>query len=1640
MPYKAYLSYIGCLLLLICAPNLDAQGNQASSFNNDWWKEGQDYYKFTISQKGLYKLNLSDLRSAGLSLEDVSSDQIRLFSMGKEIRLFVSFEGSVPSPEDFILFYATSNDGSLDAQLYSDPEEQQLNTAYSLYTDERPYFLTITKDGSIPLRYSTISNGLNGPGVAPREEYYLHHEGVVYSEFHHKPAHNGRDFIRYSSMDSGEGFGSKLKSKSELKIPIHNLSDFGVDPVLKLRFGTNVHSRSWQILVNDQIVKNIVQTGFGTVQVDQRISRNLLQSSDTVKVTIQSLGASDQKHTIAYYDLSYPRRYIFDQENSIEFHQQASIITRFVEILNTNIEEPLLFNIDQGYFMEPLVQEGNIKYNAPASFSENTLILADAVNGIEQVSSFEHYRYEPIISAADYIIITHKDLIDEGAKSYSDYRASVEGGSYTTQIVDVADLYNHYSFGIKGHPIAIKKYIAHKAAINQSPKFLFIIGKSIEYAELRTGTPNDVSYVPTFGSPGSDNLLISLDSTDIPAMPIGRLAAQNRQQVIYYLDKIIEHENRPAGLQTIEDQRWKKGVVHLSGGSSDIQTLLFNYMNNMGQVISKNKFAADILTFRKTSSDPIQTVKSEQIINTINGGSSILSFFGHSAVGTFDFRLEDPSKYQNKGKNPIILSLGCHSGNIHTPKKGISEDFVLEKEMGATHFLASSGTAYINPQYNIGLDLYQLLGQDMYGEAIGTIVHETLVKRAQSKDISIKTLVQQMTLHGDPAYKVGTFLGPDLTLDYQSVAISPSIINSTTKTINLSFDVVNIGNNTKEPLEIIVVHEYNNGQNRDTVYSTIPAPSFTSRVMVELTNPGFDAVGNNQIFITLDPNQLIRELPDDQAEKNNKLISSDGELGYQFFVLDNTANPVYPVDFGIINRQEDFVLNASLNNAFDFNGSFHMQVDTSEAFDSPLLRETVLNAQSSYLQWAPNIDKIDGVVYYWRVASEDDNILLKNKSWKTRSFLYNTDITPGWNQSHYYQWLKDDFYKMDLDSIDRSWSFAERTWDIRIKNKMKDVNDFWVFVNNSPWKSLNPIELAPGISIFAWHKDEIIVANKTGHDFGSIPFSPDGFIFKTNTPQERQNVIKLLESMPDGARVFLHTLIEDEHTTLNIDQWEDDRQIYGTTLFDVLESYGSTRVRELLEKGAVPYTLIFDKGKGLVIEDVASTIEETIDLSSVGRSVWNEGTINSTLIGPAQKWLKLEWSEDKKDNDITQVNIYGVTSSGGVELLRQVKDQYTVDISTIDAKKFDYLYLEYVSKDVSRTTAQLNYWRVHHQELSDAILYSSTEKPFTLLDTLYEGEDLELTFDVQNIGDVAFEPMLIRYRLIDKDNHQVTFVSRAQVIPANSSVSIVEKIKTDGLGGEYQVSIEINPGEEQPERTTINNFGISQIYILPDERNPFLDVTIDGQHIRNGYITDGKPVIVVSLFDPQAKVLLNNPKDFKIKLFYPELLVRNITESDPDVSFIPALSLEDNMARFVIQPNLTVKGEYTLEVQAEDRSGNKAGEYAYQVKFRVDDIVESSRFTVSPNPFNSTTTLDFFLGGRVIPDIFYIRLYTAEGQLVRRLEKSDLGGLFYGSNKYIWDGTDTIGNEMPSGVYYYEIVNSADNSSDKKTGSIIKMR
>ncbi|MFA6391163.1 MAG: FlgD immunoglobulin-like domain containing protein [Patescibacteria group bacterium] len=80
-----------------------------------------------------------------------------------------------------------------------------------------------------------------------------------------------------------------------------------------------------------------------------------------------------------------------------------------------------------------------------------------------------------------------------------------------------------------------------------------------------------------------------------------------------------------------------------------------------------------------------------------------------------------------------------------------------------------------------------------------------------------------------------------------------------------------------------------------------------------------------------------------------------------------------------------------------------------------------------------------------------------------------------------------------------------------------------------------------------------------------------------------------------------------------------------------------------------------------------------------------------------------------------------------------------------------------------------------------------------------------------------------------------------------------------------------------------------------------------------------------------------------------------------------------------------------------------------------------------PNPFNPATVIPFSIGGSE-PEQVSLRIYNLRGALVRELTT---GSCLPGFYKIQWDGTDTQGLQVATGVYFVRLVTNHETFSRK---------
>jgi len=251
----------------------------------------------------------------------------------------------------------------------------------------------------------------------------------------------------------------------------------------------------------------------------------------------------------------------------------------------------------------------------------------------------------------------------------------------------------------------------------------------------------------------------------------------------------------------------------------------------------------------------------------------------------------------------------------------------------------------------------------------------------------------------------------------------------------------------------------------------------------------------------------------------------------------------------------------------------------------------------------------------------------------------------------------------------------------------------------------------------------------------------------------------------------------------------------------------------------------------------------------------------------------------------------------------------------------------------------------------------------------------------------------------------------------------------------------VNPDEAEEELSMCNNLGFTEVFVIPDDTRPRLDVTFDGRDIADREIISEHTQITVKLRDDASFLLLDDPSDLDIRLTYPDISEWKADPSSEMSQWTPASTIEENEATYVLTPRLDQVGVYQLVIKAKDISGNIAEDSdPYEISFLVIDEDEPSILIVSPNPMTSEALFEYVIDSDRLPTVFALNIYASDGKLIRSFSADDFGGLQSGRNTYRWDGTSQQGAIVPDGLYYYEIVDNLVTKSDRQIGGLIKMK
>jgi Peptidase family C25/CARDB len=1629
------------------AANAQMSIGRDSLFGNEWIDYAKTYFRIPISADGVYRLSTATLTAAGVP-SSVTGDRFQLIVMGREIPIYTSTNATFGGA-DFIEFYGHKHRNDVDSLLFPKGAETMLNPEASMFNDTLTYFLTWNTTGSnkrLPTQANVLSN------LPAKEAWFWFTEKFVGTEQATKPETYSGSGVYLPEFSNGEGLGTFFPSNPSTSRSIPLTTKFKVDgqpAQAKIRWTGEYGSHYTTIKINDEEVGRDTTYHFNV----RTRTFDVPAGKVTATVTLNVKGEADATdyNSIGTASLRYAREFNFDNKNSFEFAIAASENVKYIEIDNFNAGgvAPILHDVTNNWRMTTTLEGTKVKISLPPSVSDRNFVLVASTAATVPV-----LKPQPFVDlrtdGGDYILISSSRHINDASnnlKQYADYRATVAGGSFKTKIVDIEQLYQQFGYGVARTPISIRNFTQFMKKNWSNPRYIVIVGKSREYrvngVKMNIEDAKNRTFdVPTWGYPGSDVLLAASHKSDEPIIPIGRIAIPAPSDLKTYLDKVKEHESvQQTAPQSLDKREWFKNVLHLSAGGVNEQSAIAANMNAFKNIIENSKFAAKVTTIGKTNLDPIQVAQNEIIFDRINKGVSLITFYGHSSPSVLEMNINYPELMKNKGKYPLFIALGCSAANMHQDFTSIGETFNLHVEKGTAAFIGTTGTSFLHSLNIFASEFYSNLSENLYGETLGNLVKKTINKYGSINDEGLKSVIQEFAINGDPALRYNVGPGSDYLVDEKTVKFEPNVLNAQLDSFNLSLDIVNIGTARSDSMNVLFRQQLPNGLIYDLKLLRIRTPQYKSTFSVRLPMPQKVVItGQNRLHIRVDADNEIAELPSATAEANNEARSSTGELGIPFYILDNNAKPVYPAEFAIVGKTP-IVLKASTSDVLAKAQNYIIEIDTTEQFNSALKQRTVVNQKGGVIKWSPNVAWRDSGVYYWRIST-DSTSPQTGFAWQPRSFTYIKD-REGWGQSHYYQFLKNDYATLRLNNDDRKFAFAQNLTTVDLVYPYGvGVSPTYIplfLVNNENYTSRN--WGFPNAGVYVTIFDEPtgkpwLRYTTPGYETFGIP-TPNGsniksFPFLLDVPTDltgRKGLIDFLKKLPEKVYVQIFTVQQSETEDYHPERWAADTALLGTNLFNVLEAEGATRVRELATTGSKPYSFVYQKGVGPIAESRGAKFTDGAALSYVMLNRWHRGEMVTKPIGPVAEWKALEMNfvEEKVAGitDTVNFDVIGMSlGDRGVDTVLMSNVHATTALGSIDAQKYPFLKLRFNAKDfIQRTSPQLLSWRILYRGLPDLAVNPNLTYSFSK-DTMAQGEKLSMTVAVENVSEIDADSVTVQWTIRDQANNENSTSKKFAPLSKNANFNVPITFDSKSWAGRYNLEFTVNPRNIQPELYSFNNYLQKAFLVSKDKKRPLLDVYFDGVRVVPNGIVSPKPTISVSLVDENTFLRLTDTSVLSLTLQYPNGTKKAISFSDPNIRFTPATSVNQNKATIEYKPTFTEDGTYQLTVKGRDMSGNSAGDVDYSVGFKVITKASISNVLNYPNPFSTRTQFVYTLTGEAPPQYFRIQIMTISGKVVREITQDEIGTLKIGTHKtdYAWDGHDEYGNQLANGVYLYRIV------------------
>ncbi len=663
-----------------------------------------DSFKISVNADGIYKVTCDSLIVAGLDVNNVNLDTLRLTVQGSEVAIDIVENGNkkCESGEYLIFFGKAPTDFAI------------------------PYNVYWLSYGGNNGKRMSLRNQTGGTTPAFYNKTLHIEQNLVYTIS--QPFAEDADHWAYRVINGASPFSFNVSAAlSDLYPGITNgtlrvLVQSGAQGNPYANMLSTIYSNSAQVFQQNWLS--------GTSLLATTNVSNLTSGNNTFTIQDLSFASTGSLVYLNYLELDYIAQFLASS-NSLRF--------KYSDAGTWQYQIPGFANANLAAF--DITDPTNVsKLNIAASQNGATFIgtFSDQIDSTHEYIALATTQFQTPASVvkdtpsnlkdpsngADYIIITY------GAWKNSVQPLAVQRATMgRVMVIDVEDIYDEFNYGMKSVQ-ALRNFFEYAYANWQTPQpaYALLVGNG----NMDNGS-GEVSYIPVYmklvdpwiGMVASDHCLVALDEpaykcnlnyplgNDLPSMAIGRLPAVSATDVTNMVNKLIAYENN-----TISGD-WRKRVTfvsdngYTSGGALDPAGNFFDfsdevagdsyYMPSPMETLRVYYNPCTNTTSYPWCARPYTTYASSTdarnaVLDAFAKGRLIINYVGHAASLSWAENLLKSTDVPNLAptdgnpKYPFMMPMTCLEGYFQSGSSvSVSEALVRQKDGGAIGSFAPAG-------------------------------------------------------------------------------------------------------------------------------------------------------------------------------------------------------------------------------------------------------------------------------------------------------------------------------------------------------------------------------------------------------------------------------------------------------------------------------------------------------------------------------------------------------------------------------------------------------------------------------------------------------------------------------------------------------------------------------------------------------------------------------------------------------------------------------------------------------------------------------------------------------------------------------------------------------------------------------------